>query len=87
MAPVLSALPIAVTHNPTTKTLALAVSVRVNVVVADVVTARVVGAGAVAVPFTGSELSTVNPAPLTAVTLPKAPRAPKRLPPGPGPRV
>jgi hypothetical protein len=84
--PVLSALPSAVTHNPTTKALALAASVRVYVVAADVCTVRVVGAGAVAAPFTGSELSTVNPVPLTAVTLPEAP-SPKNPPPAPGPRV
>ena len=36
MDPVLSALPSAVTHNPTTKALALAASVRVYVVAADV---------------------------------------------------
>jgi hypothetical protein len=89
MAPVLSALPSAVTHNPTTKALALAASVRVYVVAADVCTVRVVEAGTlgtVAVPFTGRELSTVNPAPLTAVTLPEAP-SPKNPPPAPDPRV
>jgi hypothetical protein len=89
MDPVLSAVPSAVTHNPTTKALALAAAVRVYVVAADVCTVRVVGAGTlgtVAVPSTGRELSTVNAAPLTAVTLPEAP-SPKSPPPAPGGRV
>jgi hypothetical protein len=87
MDPVLSALPSAVTHNPTTKALALAASVRVYVVAADVCTARVVGTAVLAVLPAGDVLSTVKPVPLTAVTLPKAPRPPKPLPAGPGPRV
>jgi hypothetical protein len=86
MDPVLSALPSAVTHNPTAKALALAALVRVYVVAADVCTVCVVGTAAVAVLPCGNVLSTVKLDPLTAVTLPKAPRPPKRLPPGPGPR-
>ena len=87
MDPVLSALPSAVTHNPTAKALALAASVRVYVVAAVVSTIRVVGVPAVAELLCGRELWTEKLVPLTAVTLPKAPKPPKPLPPAPGPRV
>ena len=101
--PVSEALPRAVTHNPTTRALALADLVRVYVVTAEVSTVSVVGTAApgaavVAVPPPcGRELSTVKLAPLIAVTLPKAPNPPrplpadplppKPLPPAPDPRV
>ena len=87
MDPVLSALPSAVTHNPTAKALAFAASVRVYVVAADVCTERVLGTGVVAVLPCGDVLSRVKLDPLTAVTLPNAPRPPKPLPAPPGPRV
>ena len=89
--PVSEALPRAVTHKPTARALALADLVRVYVVTAEVSTVSVVGTAApgaavVAVPPPcGRELSTVKVAPLTAVTLPKAPNPPKALPPDPLP--
>jgi hypothetical protein len=83
--PVSEALPKAVTHNPTTRALALADRVRVYVVAGRVSTVSVVGTAAVAVPPCGRELSTVKLAPLMAVTLPKAPKPPKPLPPDPLP--
>jgi hypothetical protein len=84
--PVSEALPRAVTHNPTTRALALADRVRVYVVAGRVSTVSVVGTAVVAVPPPcGRELSTVKVAPLTAVTLPKAPNPPKALPPSPLP--
>ena len=73
--------------------LALAVTVRVYVVAAEVSTVRAAGAPEAAEPPCGAELSTVKLVPLTAVTLPKAPNPPKPPnppnppPPAPGPRV
>jgi len=83
--PVSDALPIAVTHNPTTRALALAARVRVNFVVADVFTICAVGTTGVVEPPCGRMLSTVKLVPLTAVTLPKAPNPPNPLPPNPLP--
>jgi len=83
--PVSEALPRAVTHSPTARALALEAPVRVNVVAAEVSTVRVLGTPVVAEPPCGRELSTVKLAPLTAVTLPKAPNPPNPLPPNPLP--
>jgi hypothetical protein len=85
--PVSEDLPSAVTHRPTARAFALAAAVRVYVVAAVVCTIRTVGAVAVDVAFLGSGLSTVKLAPLTAVTLPKAPNPANPLRPAPGPPV